>query len=62
MKIADMISLSLNQGKAKTEAYKQWVKQLSNVSIAKKSVSQNDDESFVVVDGKIVSLSSKNSQ
>jgi hypothetical protein len=62
LKIADMISLSLNKGKVKTEAFKQWVKQLSNVSIAKKSVPDNEDAQEVVIDGKLVSLSSKNSK
>lgn len=62
LKIADMISLSLNKGKVKTEAFKQWVKQLSNVSIAKKSTVQTEDEQLVVIDGKVVSLSSKNSK
>lgn len=62
LKIADMISLSLNKGKVKTEAYKEWVKQLSNVNIAKKSTVQTEDDQLVVIDGKIVSLSSKNSK
>lgn len=62
LKIADMISLSLSKGEKTKDAYKQGVKQLSSVTIAKTSVADKDEWQEVVIDGKLVTLSSKKTQ